>query len=172
MADDNPTDVAEQAADASVKDRPEEAAAETADTSEASGADMEGTGLSDEDIDGLLTQAQQAEQTVGSVSPEAAQPVGAMSLPSLSPASGTGIAQGFDLLEDVQLEIKIELGRCEMYVDEVLRLSEGAVVQLDKLAGDPVDVLVNDKLVARGEVLVLNDNFCVRVGEILEPGRD
>jgi flagellar motor switch protein FliN/FliY len=49
----------------------------------------------------------------------------------------------------------------------VLRLGEGSVVELDKLAGDPVDVFVNDQLVARGEVLVLNDNFCVRINEII-----
>jgi flagellar motor switch protein FliN/FliY len=54
-----------------------------------------------------------------------------------------------------------------MSIDEVLRLGAGAVVELNKLAGDPVDVLVNDRLVARGEVLILNDNFCVRISEIL-----
>ena len=54
-----------------------------------------------------------------------------------------------------------------MLVEDVLRLAEGSVVALDKLAGDPVDVYVNQRLVARGEVLVLNDNFCVRVNEIV-----
>jgi flagellar motor switch protein FliN/FliY len=51
----------------------------------------------------------------------------------------------------------------------VLRLREGAVVELDKLAGDPVDIYVNERPVARGEVLVLNENFCVRINEILSP---
>ncbi len=55
-----------------------------------------------------------------------------------------------------------------MLIEDVLKLSEGAVVELDKLAGDPVDVYVNDRPVARGEVLVLNDNFCVRINEILD----
>ena len=72
-------------------------------------------------------------------------------------------------LEDVELDLRIELGRAEMLIDEVLKLKEGSVVPLDKLAGDPVDILVNGQLVARGEVLVLNDNFCVRVAEILTP---
>ena len=72
-----------------------------------------------------------------------------------------------DLLHDVDLHVKIELGRTEMLVEDVLQLGEGSVVELEKLAGDPVDVLVNDRLVARGEVLVLNDNFCVRVSEIM-----
>jgi flagellar motor switch protein FliN/FliY len=72
-----------------------------------------------------------------------------------------------DLLRDVNLNVKIELGRSRMLVEDVLRLGEGSVVELDKLAGDPVDVLVNDRLIARGEVLVLNDNFCVRINDIL-----
>ncbi len=76
-------------------------------------------------------------------------------------------ASGLDLLHDVELNVKIELGRTDMYVEDVLRLAEGSVVELDKLAGDPVDVYVNERLVARGEVLVLNDNFCVRVTEIV-----
>jgi flagellar motor switch protein FliN/FliY len=72
-----------------------------------------------------------------------------------------------DLLRDVDLNVKIELGRSHMLVEDVLKLAEGSVVELDKLAGDPVDVFVNDRLVARGEVLVLNDNFCVRINEIV-----
>ena len=54
-----------------------------------------------------------------------------------------------------------------MLVDDVLRLHEGSVVELDKLAGDPVDVFVNNRLVARGEVLVLNDSFCVRISNVV-----
>lgn len=77
-----------------------------------------------------------------------------------------------DLLRDVELNVKIELGRSRMLVEDVLRLAEGSVVELDKLAGDPVDVFVNERLVARGEVLVLNDNFCVRVNEIVPAAKD
>ena len=72
-----------------------------------------------------------------------------------------------ELLSDVDLHVKIELGRTQMLVEDVLRLGQGSVVELDKLAGDPVDVYVNDQLVARGEVLVLNDNFCIRISEIV-----
>jgi flagellar motor switch protein FliN/FliY len=72
-----------------------------------------------------------------------------------------------ELLSDVTLNVKIELGRTRMLIEDVLKLAEGAVVELDKLAGDPVDIYVNDRPIARGEVLVLNDNFCVRVNEIL-----
>ena len=62
--------------------------------------------------------------------------------------------------------VKIELGRTQMYLEDVLKLRRGSVVTLDKLAGDPVDIFVNGRLVAKGEVLVLNDNFCVRVAEL------
>lgn len=72
-----------------------------------------------------------------------------------------------DLIRDVELDLRIELGRTEMYLEDVLKLRKGSVVPLDKLAGDPVDIYVNGRLVARGEVLVLNDNFCVRVAELI-----
>jgi flagellar motor switch protein FliN/FliY len=80
---------------------------------------------------------------------------------------GNGLRMG--LLDDVSLNVKIELGRTHMYVEDVLRLNADSVIELDKAAGDHVDIFVNDRLVARGEVLVLNDNFCVRVSEILQP---
>lgn len=84
------------------------------------------------------------------------------------PAAASRKPEGIDLLADVNLNVRIELGRTRMLVEDVLRLGEGSVVELDKLAGDPVDVYVNDRYVARGEVLVLNDNFCVRINEIVE----
>jgi flagellar motor switch protein FliN/FliY len=76
-------------------------------------------------------------------------------------------SSSIDLLKDVELNVKIELGRAKMYVEDILKLSQGSVVELDKLAGDPVDIYVNERLVARGEVLVLNENFCVRVNQIV-----
>jgi flagellar motor switch protein FliN/FliY len=72
-----------------------------------------------------------------------------------------------DLVRDVEMDLTIELGRTHMYLEDLLRLRKGAVVPLDKLAGDPVDIYVNGRLIARGEVLVLNDNFCVRVAELV-----
>lgn len=88
--------------------------------------------------------------------------------PAFDPAESEELPKGLDLLSDVDVNVTIELGRTRMLVEDVLRLAEGAVVELDKLAGDPVDVFVNERLVARGEVLVLNDNFCIRVNEILD----
>ncbi|MAT16742.1 MAG: flagellar motor switch protein FliN [Planctomyces sp.] len=83
-------------------------------------------------------------------------------------ADGAG-GIGLNALRDVEFDLHIELGRTDMLMEEVLNIKEGAVVPLDKLAGDPVDIIANGRLIARGEVLVLNDNFCVRVAEILTP---
>jgi flagellar motor switch protein FliN/FliY len=94
----------------------------------------------------------------------------AVVLPDLSGSAEARASHGIELLSDVELNVKIELGRATMLIEDVLRLGEGSVVELDKLAGDPVDVLVNDRLVARGEVLVMNDNFCVRISEIVTDG--
>ena len=88
-------------------------------------------------------------------------------LPASRPAAGANLP--LDALQEVELDLRVELGRTELLIDEVMKLREGSVVPLDKLAGDPVDILVNGKLIARGEVLVLNDNFCVRVAEIFTP---
>jgi flagellar motor switch protein FliN/FliY len=88
-------------------------------------------------------------------------------LPDFSGATRSDIdPKRLTMLNDVNLRVKIELGRTQMLVEDVLKLDEGSVVELDKLAGDPVDVWVNDRLIARGEVLVLNDSFCVRISEV------
>src|SRR5687768_1138902 len=93
-------------------------------------------------------------------------------LPNFQQVIQDAQVSSIDLLRDVELNVKIELGRSRMLVEDVLKLAEGSVVELDKLAGDPVDVFVNDRLVARGEVLVLNDNFCVRVNEIVAGAKE
>ena len=84
-------------------------------------------------------------------------------------AAVAGSGGSIDMLMDVTLNVRIELGRTRMSVEEILNMQGGAVVTLEKLAGDFVDVLVNDRLVARGEVLILNDHFCVRIAEIVSP---
>ena len=123
----------------------------------------------DNDAISAMMDGLQADGSSGSA-PGASPPPGtsAFEMPDLSGAAPAEGRIGIDLISDVTLNVKIELGRTRMLVDDVLRLSEGAVVELEKLAGDPVDIFVNDRPVARGEVLVLNDNFCVRVNEILE----
>ena len=118
-------------------------------------------------IEQLLSEASGAiDQAAGSgVSTTAeAKPYG---LSDLSPTGDDGNKQPIDILGDVELDLRIELGRTQMQLEEVLQLRSGSVVALDKLAGDPVDIYVNGRLVARGEVLVMNDNFCIRVTELV-----
>lgn len=123
-----------------------------------------------------LAAVQQALNEVNnpSAAPSGNQPVGddgasAFALPGFSDTPLGDKPSNIDLLADVNLNVKIELGRTRMFVEDVLRLGEGSVVELDKLAGDPVDIYVNERHVARGEVLVLNDNFCIRINEIISP---
>ena len=74
-----------------------------------------------------------------------------------------------NLLMDVDMELTVELGRTKKPIRDILAFGEGSVIELDKLAGEPVDILVNGKLVARGEVVVIDESFGVRVTEIINP---
>jgi flagellar motor switch protein FliN/FliY len=124
-------------------------------------------------IDELLKQANFEDPTAMPGPAAAALPdTSNFDLPNFQQVMADAQVSSIDLLRDVELNVKIELGRSHMLVEDVLKLGEGSVVELDKLAGDPVDVFVNERLVARGEVLVLNDNFCVRVNEIVAGARD
>jgi flagellar motor switch protein FliN/FliY len=114
-----------------------------------------------------LNRAQQALASVDAPSGELPPGMKPFEFRSLTGRPASTDAATLDLLRDVQLDLKIELGRTHMQLDEVLQLKTGAVVTLDKLAGDPVDIYVNGRLIARGEVLVMNDNFCVRVAELV-----
>jgi flagellar motor switch protein FliN/FliY len=75
--------------------------------------------------------------------------------------------QGLGLLEDIDLTITVELGRTTLTLNEILDLKPQSVIELDRIAGEPVDVYVNNNRVARGEVVVLDDNFGVRILEIV-----
>jgi flagellar motor switch protein FliN len=72
-----------------------------------------------------------------------------------------------DLLLDVPLEISVELGRARMSIQDLLGQGPGSVIELDKLAGEPLDIMVNDRLLARGEAVVVNDKFGVRITDIV-----
>jgi flagellar motor switch protein FliN/FliY len=78
-------------------------------------------------------------------------------------------ARRLALLLDVDLDISVELGRSRMSIQELLGLGPGSVIELDKLAGEPLDILVNDRLIARGEAVVMNDKFGVRITDIVNP---
>ncbi|HCD99973.1 MAG TPA: flagellar motor switch protein FliN [Armatimonadetes bacterium] len=85
------------------------------------------------------------------------------------PAPKASDPGSLELLLDIPLEISVELGRVKMLVKDVVELGTGSIIEIDKAAGEPVDVLVNGRLVARGEVVVIEDNFGVRITEILTP---
>ena len=87
-------------------------------------------------------------------------------------APAAGSRSGLDLLHDVEMEVSAELGRTRMSVRELLSLSPGAVVELDRAAGSPSDLLVNGRLIARGEVVVIDENFGIRITEIVPPGSE
>jgi flagellar motor switch protein FliN/FliY len=77
-------------------------------------------------------------------------------------------AENINLIMDVPLEVTVELGRCVKSISEILDFSPGTIIELDKIAGEPIDVLVNGKFVARGEVVVIEESFGVRVTEIVK----
>ena len=104
--------------------------------------------------------------------------------PAMPPAPGVPSAPGgsgpasagkkeddrnLDLILDIPLKVTVELGRTKMLVSELLNLGQGSVIELNKLAGEPMEILVNDKLVARGEAVVVNEKFGVRLTDIISP---
>ncbi|GAB6165431.1 hypothetical protein JCM19992_14310 [Thermostilla marina] len=137
-------------------------------TPPSAGPQPEEADIPEQDLDLLLKQAEAALASINEDQPGEVPPgVVAFQLHEFSGAPPSTEAATLDLVKEVELDVKIELGRTHMYLEDVLRLRKGSVVPLDKLAGDPVDIYVNGRLVARGEVLVLNDNFCIRVAELV-----
>jgi len=127
-------------------------------------------GVPQGDIDYLLRRAEEALESIttgngtfSGTTPEVIE----FQFPEFGGSTPNSDHATLDQISEVELDIKIELGRTNMYLEDILKLRKGSVVALDKIAGDAVDIYVNERLIARGEVLVLNDNFCVRVAELL-----
>lgn len=104
---------------------------------------------------------------MGMGQPASVQPVQFPSL--MPPRTNAQEAGNISLIMDVSMEMTVELGRTRKLVKEILGMGEGTIIELDKLAGEPVDILVNHKLIAKGEVVVIDENFGVRVTEIVSP---
>jgi flagellar motor switch protein FliN len=135
-----------------------------------------GFGLSDEALNVTPLRPDVGGVEDGGVAPDpgdgADVPVHPVRFPPLgAPESSSAAPQSIDMIMDVSMRVTVELGRSTMMVEEVLALGPGSVVELNKLAGEPVDILVNERLIARGEVVVVDENFGVRVTEIVSPGR-
>lgn len=82
---------------------------------------------------------------------------------------GTGDVKNLEFLLDIPLQLSVEVGRTKILIKELLELQEGSVVELDKLAGEPLDVYVNDRLVARGEAVLVNEKFGIRLTDVVSP---
>jgi flagellar motor switch protein FliN len=115
--------------------------------------------------EGLAKAAEDIAASIGDGSQQAPPPPGGAG----GGQSESGKARNLDLILDIPLRVTVELGRARMVVSELLNLSQGSVIELTKLAGEPLEVLVNDKLVARGEAVVVNEKFGVRLTDIISP---
>lgn len=147
--------------------KPEESASHPTLTEASSEPSAAPAAISPSDAEELLRQAEMALQSIHA-SPDAPLPSGVepFALNELPMGEVAAEAANLNLIRDVELNLKIELGRTEMSLDDVLKLRRGSVVPLDRHAGEPVDVFANGRLIARGEVVVLDDSFCVRVVEL------
>lgn len=91
---------------------------------------------------------------------------------SFAPLKAAGAASGMnniDFLLDVSLNLSVNIGSTRMLIKDLLQLGQGSIIELNKIAGEPMDVLVNDRLIARGEVVVVNDKFGIRLTDIMSP---
>lgn len=104
-----------------------------------------------------------AEPDAGGAAPE---PTPAQAAPAPKAKGGH---QNLELLLDIPLEITAELGRAKMIINDLLQLGQGSVIELNKLAGEPLEIMVNQKLIARGEVVVVNEKFGIRLTDVISP---
>lgn len=118
-----------------------------------------------DDWDAALAEQKAAD---GTMTVGAAQP--ANIFPQLTPGGGTPEgSQDLDLILDIPVNLTVELGRTKIPIKHILQLAQGSVIELDALAGEPMDVLVNGCLIAQGEVVVVNDKFGIRLTDIVTP---
>jgi len=101
------------------------------------------------------------------------QTAGAESAPNVDTASASNAskvtAENLRVLENVEVQMTVEVGSTEIKIRDLLRLNEGAVIELDRLAGDPLDILVNGTMIAKGEIVMVGERFGVRFTEIVDP---
>ena len=112
----------------------------------------------------------QPEETVAGTDESPAMPEsGAPQQPQSAGASGGKLTGDMEFLLDIPLEISVELGRTKILINELLKLGQGSVLELSKLAGETLEILANRKLIARGEVVVVNEKYGIRLTEIISP---
>ncbi len=113
--------------------------------------------------DDLWAEALNEQQAVAKEPPPATEGI----FHQLTAEDSTGPQQDIDLIMDIPVKLTVELGRTKMTIKELLRLSQGSVVALDGLAGEPLDILINGYLIAQGEVVVVADKYGVRITDII-----
>jgi flagellar motor switch protein FliN/FliY len=119
--------------------------------------------MSDDQLDNLAAQlVQEAEAMTLSTEKPAAPKAAGKNEPKQND-------RNLQLILDIPLKLSVELGRTKMPVSELLNLTQGSVIELNKLAGEPMEVMVNDKLIARGEAVVVNEKFGVRLTDVISP---
>jgi len=98
-----------------------------------------------------------------------AESVAPASFASFAPSAGTAAGNDINMILDIPVQLTVELGRTRIPIKNILQLAQGSVVELDALAGEPMDVLVNGYLIAQGEVVVVNEKFGIRLTDIVTP---
>ncbi|MFG6487402.1 flagellar motor switch protein FliN [Roseateles sp. BYS78W] len=116
-----------------------------------------------------LAEAAPAPSSVASEVTEAPEQVSTPSFANFSPTTAGGPAGDINMILDIPVQLTVELGRTRIPIKNILQLAQGSVVELDALAGEPMDVLVNGYLIAQGEVVVVNDKFGIRLTDIVTP---
>ncbi len=115
---------------------------------------------------GAAADADSAFESASEVAAPVAQPA---SFASFAPSPATGAGNDLNMILDIPVQLTVELGRTRIPIKHILQLAQGSVVELDALAGEPMDVLVNGYLIAQGEVVVVNDKFGIRLTDIVTP---
>jgi flagellar motor switch protein FliN len=170
MADDKDQDkLAEEWAAALINDAPEEAAA----APDAGAGKSSDDALADEWAKALATQEEddvKKEKEQSFLRTQTHEPVFPdMTAEHKSQRQNPGTKRDLDFILDIPLEVSAELGRTKLLINELLQLGQGSVVELNKLAGEPLEIFVNGKLVARGEAVVINEKFGIRLTDIISP---
>lgn len=125
--------------------------------------------VTDDDWGAAMAEQQEAEAPAASASASASAAVEATAFQEFSTSARPNTPNDIDFILDIPVQLTVELGRTKIAIKNLLQLAQGSVVELDGLAGEPMDVLVNGCLIAQGEVVVVNDKFGIRLTDIITP---
>lgn len=125
--------------------------------------------MTDIDLDGKISEDDWAAAMSEQAEAEAQPPAAAIFQQFSDAAGKPGAGQDLDIILDIPVQLTVQLGRTKISIRNLLQLAHGSVVELDGLAGEPLDVLVNGTLIAQGEVVVVNDKFGIRLTDIITP---